>query len=146
MTEPLHRITDRALLKAIAAHEGSFQTTQAILEGLTEEQATAKPHGLPHSIAEIVGHMLYWQEFLNEAAEGRWPGVPEHAAEGWPPVEPGGWEPLRREFLESCRRMETLAGSSPRLEAALGNLDRPSRSPPTLRCFLPTAAMLLELS
>jgi len=43
MTEPFHRITDRALLKAIAAHEGSVQTTQAILEGLTEEQATAKP-------------------------------------------------------------------------------------------------------
>jgi hypothetical protein len=70
MTERLHRITDRALLKAITAHEGSFQTTQAILEG-------------------------------------------------WPRIEPGGWEPLRREFLESCRRMETLAESSPRLEARL---------------------------
>lgn len=63
--------------------------------------------------------MLYWQEFFTRAAEGRWPGVPEHAAEGWSAVEPGGWEPLCREFLESCERMVALARSSPQLEARL---------------------------
>jgi hypothetical protein len=119
MSEPLYRIADRDLLRSIAAHEGSFQPPHVVVEGLTEDQAMARPHGLPHSIAEIVSHALYWQDFFLRAAGGPWPGVPEHAAEGWPPVEPGGWERLRRSFLESCDRMVALAVSSPALETRL---------------------------
>ena len=119
MSAQLYQIADRKLLRAMAAFHAGFQPPQVVLEGLTEDQATAKPHGLPHSIAEIVGHMLYWQEFFRRAATGPWPGVPEHAAEGWPSLKSGGWEALRRDFLESCRKMEDLAETSARLDARL---------------------------
>ena len=119
MDKPLFQIADRGLLKAIIAHRGAFQPPGVVLEGLTEDQATARPHGLPHSIADLVGHMLYWQEFFRRAAEGRWQGVPEHAAEGWPRMEPGGWESLRQELLESLKKMATLAEQSPALDARL---------------------------
>lgn len=119
MTKPLLQIEDRRLLKSMAAFRSGFQHPRMVLEGLTEAQAMAKPRGVPHSIADIVGHMWYWQEFFCNAAEGPWPGVPEHAAQGWPAMQPGGWESLRNKFLESCSRMERLAASSPRLAEKL---------------------------
>ena len=119
MSKPVYKINDRDLLKSVAAFHGGFQPPHIVLEALTEAQATAKPHGLPHSIAEIVAHMLYWQEFFNRNAETGWSGVPEHAAEGWPAIKPGGWEKLRQEFLESCNRMQSLAAQHPRLDAKL---------------------------
>ena len=119
MSDTPYQIHDRRLLKAMTKFHAGFQPPHVVLEGLTEAQATAKPHGVPHSIAEIVSHMLYWQEFFGGAAIGPFPDLPEHAAEGWPPMPAGGWESLRREFLESCKRMESLAESCARLDARL---------------------------
>ena len=89
MSEPLYRITDRDLLKSIASFQGGFQPPAVVLEGLTEEQATARPHGLPHSIAEIIAHMCYWQDLFNNAARQGFTGFPEHAEYGWPAIAPG---------------------------------------------------------
>jgi hypothetical protein len=53
----LYRIGDPSLLIGLLSGEGGFHGPLVVLDGLTEEQAQAKPHGLPHSIAEIVAHM-----------------------------------------------------------------------------------------
>ena len=95
----LYRIEDRDLVIGLLSGEGGFHGAAAVLEGLTAEQALAKPHGLPHSVAEIVAHMCYWQEWFTRCAAEGFTGVAEHASEGWPAVAPGGWEALRRRYL-----------------------------------------------
>jgi uncharacterized damage-inducible protein DinB len=42
-----------------------------ILDGLTADQANAKPHQLPHSIADIVAHLCFWQEWFNAIEEAK---------------------------------------------------------------------------
>lgn len=39
----------------------SFIPASRALNDLSAEHAVAKPDGWPHSIAEVVAHMLYWQ-------------------------------------------------------------------------------------
>lgn len=125
MSEPLYQISDRDLLKSMAAFEAGFHTPEVVLDGLTEEQATARPHGLPHSIADIVGHMRYWQDLFNSIAESGFTGLPEHAAEGWPSMEAGGWNDLRTRFLASVERTQQLALSCERLNEKLLPEDLP---------------------
>ena len=64
----LYQVDDRNLLTGLLSGEGGFHGPAVVLDGLSAEQALAKPNGLPYSIAEIVAHMCYWQEWLN-----RWP-------------------------------------------------------------------------
>jgi uncharacterized damage-inducible protein DinB len=119
MTQSLHTIRDRELLANMAGFHAGFHTPDVVLDGLTEEQALAKPHGLEHSIAAIAGHICYWQEWFNDIAEGRPRTAPEHAAEGWPETAAGGWEALRERLLGSVRTAQRLARESPRLEEKL---------------------------
>jgi uncharacterized damage-inducible protein DinB len=119
MSEALYKMEDRELLKTLAAFQSGFQTPEVVLDGLTEEQATAKPHGLPHSIADLVGHMYYWQDYFNRIASDGYTGFPEHAEEGWPKLESGGWPALRDRFLAAVKQTQELAAISQRLNEKL---------------------------
>ena len=64
----LFKIDDRSLLASVLDGEGVFLGPAKILDGLTTDQANAKPHQLPHSIADIVAHLCFWQEWFNACA------------------------------------------------------------------------------
>ena len=115
----LYRIEDRDLLIALLSGEGGFHGPAVALEGLTAEQALAKPHGVPHSIAEIVGHMCYWQEWFNRCAAEGFTGMAEHALEGWPAVAPDGWEALRTRYLAAIEEGKTIVTTSTTLNDPL---------------------------
>jgi uncharacterized damage-inducible protein DinB len=117
--QSLYTISNRELLKYLAEYNGGFHRPEAVLEGLTEEHATTKPHGLPHSIADIVGHMCFWQEFFNRVAVDGFTGFPEHAPEGWPETPAGGWNELRQRFLNSVEHTQQLALSCETLDEPL---------------------------
>lgn len=72
------------------------------LEGLDAEAAGKRPHGVPHSIHQILRHMSYWQEIAIARIRGENPPRPKTAAEGWTAtVEPegeAGWEDAVEEF------------------------------------------------
>jgi uncharacterized damage-inducible protein DinB len=130
MSESLYVMRDRGLLEAMARFDAGFHSPRVILDGLTEEQATARPHGLPHSIADIAGHICYWQEWFNDIAEGRRRDAPEHASGGWPEMAAGGWEALRERLLNSVDTAARLARECPRLDE---KLLRPDSQLPVLR-------------
>lgn len=113
----LYRADDPNLLTSALRGEGIHLDPGAILEGLTADQAHAKPHGLPHSIAEIVAHVCYWQEWFNECARVGFTGIAEHAADGWPPVLPDGWDALRTRYLHAVEEAKRIAAQS----SALGD-------------------------
>lgn len=91
------------------------------LEGLSAEQAAQKPEPLPHSVAEMVAHVQFWQNYLLRVIDGEDMPDIKHAAEGWP--APGDWETLKAEFLRDSERFREHA----RDEAFVQTSDRKGR-------------------
>ena len=85
----------------------SFTPASRALDGLTPEQAVTKLEGWPYSIAEVVAHMLFWQE--HDLATIRAGTEPESTpAESWPVVTEADWPRLKEAFLaslEQCREV-----------------------------------------
>ncbi|PNY82357.1 DinB family protein [Deinococcus koreensis] len=91
------------------------------LEGLGAEDAMRVPAALPHSAAQIVAHVQFWQAWLLGVIAGNDPAPPEHASGGWP--EPGEWEALRATFLRDSAALRERA----RDEGFVQTLDRQGR-------------------
>lgn len=77
------------------------------LEGLSAEDAARVPEPLPHSVAQIVAHVQFWQAYLLRVMDGEDLPSLQHAAEGWP--EPGDWDELKTAFLRDSERFRTQA-------------------------------------
>jgi uncharacterized damage-inducible protein DinB len=77
-----------------------------ILEGLSTDDAERTLPGVPHSIADVVAHLAFWQDWFYDRCAGRATPMPTSAAIGWPEVPPGSWPQLRDRFLE---RLDQLA-------------------------------------
>ena len=108
----LYRADDTNLLTSLLRGEGIHLDPGAVLDGLSADQAHAKPYELPHSIAEIVAHICYWQEWFNDCATAGFTGMAEHAVDGWPPVPPDGWDALRARYLHSVEEAKRIAAQS----------------------------------
>ena len=108
----LYRADDPNLLASVLSGEGVHLEPGAVLDGLTADHAHAKPHGLPHSIADIVAHICYWQEWFNNCAVAGFTGIPQHAVDGWPAVPPDGWDALRRRYLDAVEEAKRIAAAS----------------------------------
>jgi uncharacterized damage-inducible protein DinB len=109
---PTYGADDPNLLTSLLNGEGIHLEPGAVLDGLTADQAHAKPHGLPHSIAEIVAHMCYWQEWFNDCTVVGFTGIAAHAVDGWPSVSPDGWDALRTRYLHSVGEGKRIAEES----------------------------------
>ena len=70
------------------------------LEALTAEQAETRFANAPHSIAELVAHMNFWQDWFLARIRGEAVPMAESASLGWPEVVPGSWPDLRDHFVE----------------------------------------------
>lgn len=90
--------------------EGSaFVPPSRAFDGLSAEVACRRVEGAPHTIAEILAHMHFWQRYTRALARGEQPSVPEHAAEGWPRVDEDDWDALRHAFLDGLSETKRLA-------------------------------------
>lgn len=63
----------------------------------------------PHSIWQILSHLIYWQEFSLALLEGESPLPPAHAADTWTaavsPKEPEEWKISVESFLQGVERV-----------------------------------------
>ena len=81
--------------------EGAHVETTAALDGLSWEQAGERIAGAPHTVFQIVNHMIYWQDVFIQRLTGAHAPTPPHAAIGWP----GGAEPASsQEWLGAVGR------------------------------------------
>ena len=112
MSKPPYQLENRELLAGLLTEGAGFHGPAVVLEGLTPEQAYAKPLGLPHSIAEIVAHMCYWQDWFNNCAERGFTGIPEHAEIGWPRVGADGWDAARDAYFKSIEESQRIVATS----------------------------------
>lgn len=107
------------LLKEIIPGGGGFVGPDNLLEGLTPEQATTVPKGLPHSLAGIVAHAHFWQNWVYQIILGNTPQPVPNAKVGWPEVGPEGWEKLKGEFEEGLEAFLALTSKPQTLSQPL---------------------------
>ena len=79
---------------------GEFLPPERLLGDLTEDQALSTPPGSLYSIAGIVAHMKFWQDYKTARARGEKLGRPEHIDETFPVPMVGEWEVVRAAFLD----------------------------------------------
>jgi uncharacterized damage-inducible protein DinB len=102
------------LIKHILQGPG-FTPLERAISGLSQEQATAKPCHTPHSIADILAHLNFWQGWALVAVNGEHQPMPAKAADGWVGLT-GSWESLQSEFLTGLEKAKTLTNDETLLQ------------------------------
>jgi uncharacterized damage-inducible protein DinB len=94
-----HSIIDYALTGGDA-----HVATRTVFDGLDWHTAGARVEGSPHTLFELLNHMIFWQEGVLEWLDGQSPSMPEHASESWlGPSAPSS----RAEWLRTVRRFRS---------------------------------------
>ncbi len=102
----VHHLTTSRALSGKDAHV----ETASVLDGLDWELAGARPDGVPHSLFQLVNHIIYWQEWVVRWLDGKRPRPPKHAAGGWPgkvsPASRRDWERTIQRFGDALDALE----------------------------------------
>lgn len=98
----------------------------AILEGIDAELAFRK-FGEAHTIAEIVAHVDYWQQWWLKRIDGIAQPMASSAAEGWPAPQPQEWNSLVARYIFGYRAADQVACDPARHQVPL---DPPIEFPP----------------
>lgn len=83
-------------------HGGSASVSwEGALRGLSAELACTVPPGLPHSVADVVAHVQFWQAYLLGVFRGEDPAPVVRAADSWPQRSPPDWAEADWEALKA---------------------------------------------
>lgn len=109
--------------------KGAHIETQNIFAGLDWKSAGTRPEGGPHSVFELLNHIMYWQDWALKWLDGEKPPLPKHASGSWPkstgPENDREWEAAignfktgLKELIRWSREADVLAkpGKKSRLE------------------------------
>lgn len=83
------------------------------LEGISTADAERHVEQVAHSVAEIVAHMAFWQEWFCQRCEGTAAPIVGRAGLGWPAVASGSWPAIRDGFLAGLDRAAALGAADP---------------------------------
>jgi uncharacterized damage-inducible protein DinB len=86
----------------------AYMPPAGALEGLSAEYAERRVDGAPHTIAEIVAHLDFWQSWFCRRCEGVDEPPARSAAEGWPAVARGSWPDVREKFRSGLERIAVI--------------------------------------
>ena len=82
------------------------------LEGLTARQAGQRTGPGPHTIFQVLHHMVYWQDLTLARLRGEKPAYPGSAELGWAtpesPEDASDWEAAVASLAEGLRALEEL--------------------------------------
>lgn len=100
-----------ALARQVHGRDSHVHSVHA-LEGLEALDAGKRPASAPHSIFQLVRHLIYWQDLGLARIRGGRPPRPATAAEGWTAtVEPEGadqWNDAVEEFTAGLWDLQAL--------------------------------------
>jgi len=111
---------------ALLADTTAYLSPRLVLEGLPPDLPDRRVPGAPHTIAEIVAHMAFWQGWFRGRCDGTAGPMPASAALGWVAPEAGSWDAVRTGFLDGLDRLVTLGAASDRGR----RIDPPIEFPP----------------
>lgn len=105
-------MTERECLQKLLYGQGAHALTLNSLEGLTETSVGERPAHAPHSIYQLLAHMIYWQEYELQKMAGTSPSYPTHAEDSWlsetAPKNQQAWHDTIKRFAEGLKRYEAL--------------------------------------
>jgi uncharacterized damage-inducible protein DinB len=109
------KILDKTIARALLG-KGAHAGTKTVFAALDWKRAGQRPESAPHSVYQLLNHMLYWQEWVVKWLDGERPPIPKHASAGWPgdaaPASQKEWERAVRRFrngLEGLTRRSRQA-------------------------------------
>jgi uncharacterized damage-inducible protein DinB len=104
----------RTTSRALSGKEAHIETA-SVLGGLDWKLAGARPEGVPHSIFQLVNHIVYWQLWLVRWLDGQRPRPPKHATGSWPgtssPASRKEWERTVRDLHDALDALERRLGA-----------------------------------
>jgi uncharacterized damage-inducible protein DinB len=72
-----------------------------------------RPDGVPHSIFQLLNHLVYWQDWVVNWLDDRNPPIPESAAGSWPgnasPANAEAWEEALERFIGGVDKLNRQA-------------------------------------
>lgn len=84
-----------------------------VFDGLQWETAGEKPLNCPHSVWQLLNHIIYWQDFFLAGLKGKVPNFPEHAEDSWPgetsPSNETEWNDTVSRFSEGLKKADNEA-------------------------------------
>jgi uncharacterized damage-inducible protein DinB len=83
-----------------------------LLDGLTDGDAERRVAATSHSIAEIVAHLSFWQDWFLARCRGNAVPMVAAAADGWPAVAAGSWSGVHARFLDGLGHLAALGDAS----------------------------------
>jgi uncharacterized damage-inducible protein DinB len=109
MTDP----SFRELLYVKGAHVNPIACLEDVSLALTGQTVA----GYPHSIWQILGHVIYWMDYDLRRMDGERPPYPEHNIQSWPISHgPSGeleWNEAVARFTSLLGKLEALSNSGP---------------------------------
>jgi uncharacterized damage-inducible protein DinB len=97
---------DRTILEKAVAHavsgKGAHVEAKNTFAGLDWKVAGTRPDGVPHSLFQLLNHLIYWQDWAVKWLDGEHPPIPKHASGSWPgspgPASRAEWQKVVRHF------------------------------------------------
>jgi len=105
-----------AVLFMLDEQRGGFTPFERALAGLSGEEAVKRPAGSPHSPAEVLAHIVFWQDRFFRASHGETLERVESAALGWPSVTAAEWDGLVERCLANLERYRSIARDQAELD------------------------------
>jgi uncharacterized damage-inducible protein DinB len=106
-------ILKKTFKRALSGKDAHVKVLNAV-EGLDWRIAGKRLDACPHSIYQLVNHIVYWQEWMVKWLDGENPAAPKHAAGSWPggvePANPEGWEEARRRLGKALGALSRRCG------------------------------------
>lgn len=80
------------------------------LKGLHWRLAGERPTGVPHSVWQLVNHMIFWQDFVLAYLKGEKPSAPQKDKDSWPddkfPADESEWDGAVLKFTAGLKEAE----------------------------------------
>jgi uncharacterized damage-inducible protein DinB len=103
------RVLEKLARRALSG-KGSHVETKDVFSGLGWRAAGSKPHGVPHSVYQLLKHMSYWQDWVVAWMGGDDPAVPRHAGGSWraeaSPSSRRDWDEAVQQFRRGLGELE----------------------------------------
>jgi hypothetical protein len=107
-TQPANAIVRYALTGGDA-----HVATRSVFDGLDWRVAGARVGACPHTLYELLNHMIFWQDGVLQWLKGRSPQMPEHAPDSWPgpsaPSSRAKWVSAVRRYQAGLAQLERAA-------------------------------------
>lgn len=87
----------------------AYLAPERALDGLSTADAERHVTGAPHSVAEIVAHLAFWQDWFYARCLGQPMPMISSAAAGWPSVPADSWSVVRSRFVGRLQQLSALA-------------------------------------